>query len=268
MSAIDLEKGQFPLNNDDFIQKLIFIYNIFSKGKLTYSIRLINLLVAVPSIIIICHAYGLIKTIRYMLGLALALMTQRAFIYSIIHVIGTEQSSLADALTLNRGANAAVLAGLVTSGIHERKGIAGWIGWLMLLLGVTDWLDGSLARRAGPTRLGGVLDIEVDSWLTLWSAIGAVAWHELPGWCLLPPFIHYLEPLLAFKQGNLPHGGGPWWYRLAGAGQMGLLIIAFAPFDWKVRKKFLTTVSVPISIGQCAAILLRLAAILMYSKGG
>ena len=63
----------------------------------------------------------------------------------------------------------------MTSGIRERKGIAGWIGWLMPLLGVTDWLDGSLARRAGPTRLGSVLDIEADSWLTLWSATGTVA---------------------------------------------------------------------------------------------
>ena len=268
MSAIDLENGQLPLKNEDFIQKLIFNYNIFSKGKLTYSIRLIDLLVAVPSILIIWHAYGLTKAIRYMVGLTLALMTQRAFISAMIHVIGTEQSSLADALTLNRGANAAVLAGLVTSGIRERKGIAGWIGWLMPLLGVTDWLDGSLARRAGPTRLGSVLDIEADSWLTLWSATGTVAWGELPGWCLLPPFIHYLEPSFALRQGELPQGGGPWWYRLAGASQMGLHIVALAPFDWRNRKKFLTTASVPISIGQCAAILLRLAAILMYNNGG
>jgi phosphatidylglycerophosphate synthase len=268
MSAIDLEKGQLPLNNEDLIQKLIFNYNIFSKGKLTHSIRLIDLLVAVPSILIICHAYGLRKTIRYMLGLTLVLMTQRAFIYSLILVIGTEQSSLADALTLNRGANAAVLAGLVTSGIRERKSIAGWIGWLIPLLGVSDWLDGYLARRVGPTRLGGVLDIEVDSWLTLWAAIGAVAWDELPGWCLLPPLMHYLEPLLAFKQGKLPHGGGPWWYRLAGVSQMGLLIVALAPFDWRHRNKFLTTVSVPISIAQCAAILVRLAIILKHNQGG
>ena len=66
-----------------------------------------------------------------MIGLSLALMTQRVFISAMIHLIGTERSSLADALTLSRGANGAVLAGLVTSGIRDRKGIAGWIGWLM-----------------------------------------------------------------------------------------------------------------------------------------
>ena len=94
--------------------------------------------------------------------------------------IGPEQSSLADTLTLSRAATGAVLAGLVASGIRDRKGIAGWIGWLMPLFGVTDWLDGPLARRAGPTCLGGVLDIEADSWLTLWSAAGAVAWGNIP----------------------------------------------------------------------------------------
>jgi phosphatidylglycerophosphate synthase len=247
------------LDHEGFIQKLILKYNTFSKGKLTYSIRLINLLVALPSILIIWRTYGLTKAIRYVVGLTLTLVTQHAFISAMIHIIGTEQSSLADALTLSRGANGAVLAGLVTSGIHQRKGIAGWIGWLMPLLGVTDWLDGSLARRAGPTRLGGVLDIEADSWLTLWSAAGAVAWGELPGWCLLPPIIHYLEPLLALLQGKLPQGGGPWWYRLAGANQMGLLIVALAPFDWRQRKQFLIAASLPITIGQCAAIFIRLA---------
>jgi phosphatidylglycerophosphate synthase len=254
------------LNNESFIQKLILTYNILSKRKLTYSIRLIDLLVAVPTILIIWHTYGLAKAVRYMVGLTLALMTQDAFIYMMIHVIGTEQSSLADALTLSRGANGAVLAGLVTSGIRERKGIAGWIGWLMPLLGVTDWLDGSLARRAGPTRLGGVLDIEADSWLTLWSAAGTVTWGELPGWCLLPPIIHYLEPMLTLLQGKLPHGGGPWWYRLAGASQMGLLIVALAPFDWRERKQFLTAASLPISIGQCTAIFARLAMTLKYGQ--
>jgi len=202
-----------------------------------------------------------------MIGLSLALMTQRVFISAMIHLIGTERSSLADALTLSRGANGAVLAGLVTSGIRDRKGIAGWIGWLMPLLGVTDWLDGPLARRVGPTRIGGVLDFEADSWLTLWSAVGTVAWGKLPGWCLLPPIIHYLEPAVAFRQSNLPRGGGPWWYRIAGVGQMGLLIVALAPFDWQKRKQFLSAASVPISIGQSAAIFVRLAITLKQHSG-
>jgi phosphatidylglycerophosphate synthase len=254
------------LDNVGFIQRLILNYNIVSKGKFTFSIRLADLLIAVPTILVVWYSYGMTKTIRYVVGLTLALITQRVFISAMIHVIGTEQSSLADALTLSRGANGAVLAGLVTSGIREHKGIAAWIGWLMPLLGVTDWLDGALARRAGPTLLGGVLDIEADSWLTFWSAAGAVAWGEVPVWCLLPPILHYLEPLQALMQGKLPQGGGPLWYRLAGASQMGLLIGALAPFDWRQRKQFLTAASFPITIGQCTAIFVHLAMNLKHNR--
>ena len=62
-------------------------------------------------------------------------------------------------------------------------------------------------------------------------------------------------------QGKLPQGRGPWWYRLAGASQMGLLIVALAPFDWRQRKQILYAASLPVSIAQCAAIFVRLATI-------
>lgn len=256
---MDHEKGHIHLADEGFIQQLLLRYNVLSKGHLTYSVRLVDLMVAVPTTLAIWRAYGRRKTILYLVGFTMALATQRAFLSTMIHKIGTEQSSLADALTLSRGTNGAVLAGLVTSGIRDRKGIAGWIGWLMPLLGVTDWLDGTLARRAGPTQIGSVLDIEADSWLTLWSSAGAVAWGNLPRWCLLPPLMHYLEPLQALLQGNLPQGGGPWWYRLAGSSQMGLLIVSLAPFDWTQRKQILTSASLPVSIGQCTAIFASIA---------
>jgi len=124
---------------------------------------------------------------------------------------GEKQEWLADVLTLSRATTGAVLAGLVASGIRDRTGIAGRLSWSMLLLGVTalDWLDGPLARHAGATRLGSVLDIEADSWLTLWSAACATAWGDLPRWCLLPPILRYLDPLLDLRRGKLPRGGGP-----------------------------------------------------------
>ncbi len=140
--------------------------------------------------------------------------------------------------------------------ISERTFLPGWSSTTV-----------GLARRAGPTRLGGVLDIEADSWLTLWSAAGAVAWGNLPRWCLLPPLMHYLEPLLALLQGKLPQGGGPWWYRMAGASQMGLLIVALAPFDWTQRKQILIAASMPVSMGQGAAIVVRLARKLKKGHG-
>ena len=242
-----------------FIHRLPLYRSVLSKRNLRHSVQLVELMTTVPTALVIWRAYGLRSTIRYLVGLTTALAAQRAFLSAMIQKIGPEQSSLADTLTLSRAAAGAVLAGLVTSGIRERKGIAGWIGWLMLLLGVTDWLDGSLARQVGPTRLGGVLDIEADSWLTLWSAAVAVAWGELPGWCLLPPIIHYLDPLLALMRGKLPQGGGPWWYRMVGASQVALLIVALAPIDWRQRKQILTAASLPVSSVQCAALFVLLA---------
>ena len=260
VSSIDLEKGHILLDNDGFIQQLLLNYNILSKGKLIYSVRLIDLLVAVPTTLVIWRAYGLIKAIRYLVGLTIALAIQRAFISAMIRKIGPEQSTLADLLTISRAATGAVLAGLVTSGVRDRKGIAGWIGLLMPLLGATttDWLDGPLARYAGTTRLGGVLDIEADSWLTLWAAAGAIIWGDLPAWSMLPPVVRYLDPLHTLIHGKLPQGGGPWWCRVTGTSQMGLFFVALTPIDFQKRKQLLTAVALPVSSAQCAAILVLL----------
>jgi phosphatidylglycerophosphate synthase len=242
------------------IQRLFLRYNTLSKGKLLLSGRLVDLLVAVPTTLVIWRTYGLRNTIRYLLGLTLALATQHAFISAMIRKIGPEQPTLADLLTISRAATSAVLAGLVTSGIRDRKGIAGWIGLLLPLLGATasDWLDGPLARYAGPTRLGGVLDIEADSWLTLWSAAGAITWGDLPAWSILPPIIRYLDPLNALMHGKLPQGGGPWWSRVTGTSQMGLFFVALTPIDFQKRKQLLTAVALPVSSAQCAAVLVLL----------
>jgi len=260
VSPIDLEKGHILLDNDGLIQQLLLNYNILSKGKLIYSVRLIDLLVAVPTTLVIWRAYGLTKAIRYLVGLTIALAIQRAFISAMIRKIGPEQSTLADLLTISRAATGAVLAGLVTSGVRDRKGIAGWIGLLMPLLGATttDWLDGPLARYAGTTRLGGVLDIEADSWLTLWAAAGAIIWGDLPAWSILPPVVRYLDPLHTLIHGKLPQGGGPWWCRVTGTSQMGLFFVALTPIDFQKRKQLLTAVALPVSSAQCAAILVLL----------
>jgi phosphatidylglycerophosphate synthase len=258
--SIVLEKGHVLLDNKKFMQKLIFNYNVLSQGKLTYSVWLIDLLVAVPTSLAIWHTFGLKKTIRYLVGLILAFATQRAFISAMIRKIGPEQSTLADMLTLSRAASGAVLAGLTTSGIRNRKGFVGWIGLLMPLLGATatDWLDGPLARYAGPTRLGEVLDIEADSWLTLWSAVGAITWGELPAWSILPPLLRYLDPLHSLIHGNLPQGGGPWWCRVTGISQMGLFFVALTPIDFHKRKQILTVVALPVSSAQCGTVLILL----------
>ena len=140
--------------------------------------------------------HGPVASVRFLVGLVVVLSVEYVFIAAMIRRIGAEKRSLADAITFSRGVAAATLAALVGSGIVDRIGPAGWIAWLLLLYAATlsDWIDGPLARRAGPTLLGGVLDIEFDSLLTLVSGTAAVAWGGLPWFVLLPPLVRYAQP--------------------------------------------------------------------------
>jgi phosphatidylglycerophosphate synthase len=216
--------------------------------------------VASTGIFILCN-YGLRSTFRYLVGLILALTAQRMYLSAMVRKTGARQVSLADVLTLCRASAGSVMAGLVTSGIRDRTGRAGQMSWSMILLGATasDWLDGPLARRVGASRLGSVLDIEADSWLTLWSAASAVAWGDLSRLCLLPPMLRYLDPLMDLRRGKLPQGGGPWWSRLTGSSQMVLFLTALSPFGWRWRKRTIDIAALPASGGQSIAIIVLLA---------
>ena len=232
------------------------------------TVRVIELLTALTTGIATWRAYGPWAAMRYLGGLALAMKVQRVFLAAMIRKTGSKQVSPADMMTLSRGSTSAVLAGLVASGIRDRSGPAGRLSWSLILLeaSVVDWLDGPLARQFGPTRLGSVMDIEADSWLTLWSAISATAWGDLPRWCLLPPIIRYLDPILDLSRDRLPHGGGPWWSRLTGTAQMVLFLAALAPLKGNWRERVMRVVSIaalPVSAGQGAAV-----AVLLWRKLG
>jgi len=169
--------------------------------------------------------------------------------------IGPERLTPADLLTIERGLCGGLLAGLRAAGLRDRAGRAGWLGFLAALWGATasDWLDGPLARCHGPTHLGGVLDIEADSWLTLWAAAAAVRWGGLPGWCLAAPLARYAHTTRALLAGRVPTGGGPWWARATGSAQMALLLGALAPVGPRPAVRTLRAVSVVIGAGQFAA---------------
>lgn len=220
--------------------------------------RLIALVATALTVPMLAVVYGPNPAIRYLIGLTLALIAQRVFVAFLRERAGPERASAADALTLLRATIGGVLAGLVASGIHDRLGLAGILAFSVALVGATalDWLDGPLARRAGPTRLGAALDIEADSWLTLWCAVAAVAWGGLPWIVLLPPLAHYLHPALALRRGRLPAGGGPWWARATGVAQMALLLGALAPVTAHWRDTLLVTAAWPVAGAQLAVLLL------------
>ncbi|HEX5502557.1 MAG TPA: CDP-alcohol phosphatidyltransferase family protein [Thermomicrobiales bacterium] len=193
--------------------------------------RLIALALATPTAALVVRADGPRRAARYLAGFVAATAAQEAFLRAMRRRIGPERASPADLLTLGRAGCAAVLAGLVAAGVRDRAGPAGRLGWLAALAGATvsDWLDGPLARRAGATRLGGVLDLEADSWLTLWSAVAAARWGDLPGWCLASPLLRYGRALRDLAAGRPPARGRPGWNRATGVAQMALFLAALAP---------------------------------------
>jgi phosphatidylglycerophosphate synthase len=131
----------------------------------------------------------------------------------------------ANLLTLSRVGAAAWLCGYAA---RPRPGRARTVAWLTLLWGatITDWLDGPLARRLGPTALGAVLDLEADSWLTLWAAVAAWRGGSLPAAGLAAPILRYA---VRWRRGiNVPMATAP-WQKAAGAAQMAVLAGALAP---------------------------------------
>lgn len=96
-----------------------------------------------------------------------------------IQLIGTSRWALAaNSLTVARIALAPVLAELVAT--RNPWWLTFWMGWL---LGATDVIDGSLARRATPTRLGAFLDPLADKVVVLlvgFTLVGIGRFPALP----------------------------------------------------------------------------------------
>jgi phosphatidylglycerophosphate synthase len=195
--------------------------------------------------------------LRYICGTLAGTIALRLLVVAIRHRAGRERFTVADALTRGRFAAGTTLVALAIAGFTDRVTLAGGIAWSIALLAATlmDWLDGPIARRVGPTRLGAALDIEADSWLTLATAAAAVAWGGLPWWVLAPPLFRYIHPVHAWLSGDLPAGGGPWWARITGVAQMSLLLAALAPAEGDARDAILSAVTYPTVGAQLLALL-------------
>ena len=93
--------------------------------------------------------------------------------------IGDSRWSLAaNSLTIFRIAAAPLLAGLVL--VTNPWWLTFWFGWF---LGATDLMDGQLARRAAPTRVGAFLDPLADKVVVLlvgYALVWLDRFHWLP----------------------------------------------------------------------------------------
>src|SRR5690606_11684714 len=110
----------------------------------------------------------------------------------------------ASRLTLLRGALLALMAGFLFA-----PWPGGWLAWapaaLYGAIVLIDGLDGAVARLTGqPTRLGEMLDLELDALGMLVAPLLGVWYRQLPPWFLLVSAARYLFVL------------GLWWRRRRG----------------------------------------------------
>lgn len=187
---------------------------------------------AVPFASVIGRRYGVGAARRFGAGMSTAVLGQQALVALVLN--RRHALSIVDGITLSRGGTGALMTGLIASGVRQRRGVAGWLGWIALLYGaiVSDWLDGPIARRLGTSAVGATFDIEADSWLTLCSAAAAVHSGGLPAYVLAGPTARYLR--LAALRPFVPYrqlvSGDPLWTRHVGMAQMTMFIAALAPF--------------------------------------
>ncbi|HLH67479.1 MAG TPA: CDP-alcohol phosphatidyltransferase family protein [Candidatus Dormibacteraeota bacterium] len=127
--------------------------------------------------------------------------------------------TVADLLTLARAGLSLPAWATIVAGRAQRAAFWG----ALLASTLLDAVDGRLARCLGPTPLGAVLDIEVDSWLTLSAALAGVRRGRLPWPGAIPPIARYvLAPGPAADLGR--------WHQVAGRVQMAVLLLALSPF--------------------------------------
>jgi phosphatidylglycerophosphate synthase len=139
-----------------------------------------------------------------------------------------------DALTLSRGLGASIVAAAALAGRRDRRGYAARLAWPLALVGstLTDWIDGPLARRRGrgPTQLGRVLDLELDSWLTLATTLAGTRLGSLDAVCLVTPSLRYLAMASSIPYEEVHAVGKSDRARNLGVPQMALALASFAPF--------------------------------------
>ncbi len=218
---------------------------------------------------VIARYYGKAAARRFYAGMCSTLVIQQILVGVAVQrggghgrAVQRHQLNLVDLMTLSRGWAASLLAGLLASGIRDRRGVAGWMGWLALLYGaiLCDWLDGPVARHRGTSELGVLLDREADSWLTLCAAGGAVGWGDLSVSAAAAPLLRYLlmfDALRATPYAAL-HADEPGWVRHLGIVQMLLFIAALAPFRGSATSRLVClTAPVQTPLQLCGLILLH-----------
>lgn len=84
-----------------------------------------------------------------------------------------------------------------------------WIAFVLFtVLGATDFVDGAMARREGPTKLGGLIDPVADKIFIASACFGLAVIHVLPVWALMAIlsrefFITALRTSVGFREESI-----------------------------------------------------------------
>ena len=167
-----------------------------------------------------------------------------------------------DAITLSRGLAASIVAASALAG--SRRRYPAKLAWSLAVVGstLTDWIDGPLARRRrrGPTQLGRVLDLELDSWLTLATTLAGTRLGTLDAPCLITPSLRYLAMASPISYEDVHAVGKSGRARNLGITQMALAFASFAPFAGRTTTalaRIASLVLLPIHVVALAAALPR-----------
>ena len=167
-----------------------------------------------------------------------------------------------DALTLSRGLAASIVAAAAFAGPRDRRTYAAQLAWPLAVTGstLTDWIDGPLARRhgRGPTRLGRVLDLELDSWLTLATTFAGTRLGTLDAICLVTPSLRYFAMASPISYEDVHAVGKSDRARNLGITQMALALASFAPFaghTTTAMARILSLLLLPLHVSALAAAL-------------
>ena len=223
------------------------------------AVSAILLTTVVPGYAIVRRRYGIQVGRRFWICMGGTLTIQQLLVC--IALLGSRDAqprrlTFVDLITLSRGGTAALLNGIIASGVRDRRGSAGWMAWLSILYGAIacDWLDGPIARRLGTSQMGAMFDVEADSWLTLCTGCAAVSLGKLPAAVVAPPLLRYAFVSSALRRMSYRDlfVDEPAWVRRLGIIQMLLFIAALAPFGGRATKtlvNLVTPIQTPLQIG-------------------
>lgn len=118
---------------------------------------------------------------------------------------GIQARRAANVVTALRIASALAIVGL-TALASPSPALMLAVFMLALLGEATDFLDGLIARRQGPTPFGARLDMETDSFFMLALSLLVIRWYDLPPWIAAAGLARYFTaiPFLFLPEPEFP----------------------------------------------------------------